>query len=94
VLERATILSSGREIGPGVLDVAGTRPSLSAAVTEEPSPPSMASLDEVQRRHIRHVLAATGGRIYGPRGAARILGMKPSTLQSRMKKLGVGATAG
>jgi transcriptional regulator with GAF, ATPase, and Fis domain len=53
----------------------------------------MASLDEVQRQHIRHVLAPTGGRIYGPRGAARVLGLKPSTLQSRMKKLGIAATA-
>jgi hypothetical protein len=35
------------------------------------------------------VLQATRGRIYGPGGAAEILGVKPSTLQSKMKKLGI-----
>ena len=96
VLERATILSRTRDLGPEVLDVSAA-PRPAAAV--EPSrahalpAPSMAPLDEVQRQHIKHVLAATNGRIYGPRGAARILGLKPSTLQSRMKKLGIAAAA-
>jgi transcriptional regulator with GAF, ATPase, and Fis domain len=49
----------------------------------------MPTLDEVQAAHIRDVLATTGGRIYGEGGAAQILGLKPSTLQSRMQKLGV-----
>jgi transcriptional regulator with GAF, ATPase, and Fis domain len=35
------------------------------------------------------VLDHTGGKVYGKGGAAEILGMKPSTLQSRMQKLGV-----
>jgi len=35
------------------------------------------------------VLQRTGGRIYGPGGAAELLAVKPSTLQSKMKKLGV-----
>jgi transcriptional regulator with GAF, ATPase, and Fis domain len=35
------------------------------------------------------VLALTKGRIYGAGGAAQLLGLKPSTLQSRMKKLGI-----
>jgi transcriptional regulator with GAF, ATPase, and Fis domain len=35
------------------------------------------------------VLQATDGRIYGAAGAAAILGMPPSTLQSKMKKLGI-----
>jgi len=47
------------------------------------------SLDEMQRRHIRRVLESTGGRIKGPGGAAEILGMKPSTLRSRMQRLGI-----
>jgi transcriptional regulator with GAF, ATPase, and Fis domain len=95
VLERATILSPGREIGPAVLDVTpGSRPAVASVAEEEPASPSMVSLDEVQRRHIRHVLAACGGRVYGPRGAARILGLKPSTLQSRMKKLGIPGVRG
>lgn len=38
----------------------------------------------------RRVLLATEGRVYGPGGAAEVLGVPPSTLQSRMKKLGLG----
>lgn len=47
------------------------------------------SLEEYERRYILRVLEHAGGRVSGERGAARILGMKPTTLQSRMKKLGI-----
>ncbi|MBN1273805.1 MAG: sigma 54-interacting transcriptional regulator [Candidatus Aminicenantes bacterium] len=47
------------------------------------------SLEEHESEYIREVLAKTKGVIYGPKGAARLLGLKPSTLQSRMKKLGI-----
>ncbi|MEA5113686.1 MAG: sigma 54-interacting transcriptional regulator [Geobacteraceae bacterium] len=47
------------------------------------------TLQEVELRHIIEVLQHTGGRIKGDNGAARILGMIPSTLTSRMKKLGI-----
>ena len=47
------------------------------------------TLEEVECRHIRDVLRHTGGRIKGEGGAAKILGMFPSTLTSRMKKLGI-----
>jgi formate hydrogenlyase transcriptional activator len=47
------------------------------------------SLEEFEKRYILEVLQQTRGAIYGPKGAAVILGLKPSTLQSRMKKLGV-----
>lgn len=46
-------------------------------------------LDEAVRRHIRKALEHSGGRIYGEAGAAALLGLKPTTLQSRMKKLGL-----
>jgi transcriptional regulator with GAF, ATPase, and Fis domain len=49
----------------------------------------VATLDEIQREHITRVLGLTEGKIYGHDGAARLLGLKPSTLQSRMKKLGI-----
>jgi transcriptional regulator with GAF, ATPase, and Fis domain len=48
-----------------------------------------ASLEELARKHIAHVLAQTDWRIEGPGGAAVILGLKPSTLRSRMLKLGI-----
>jgi len=52
---------------------------------------SVATLDENERAHIRRALAATNGRIHGPRGAANILDINPSTLRSRMEKLGIEA---
>ncbi|HKQ57337.1 MAG TPA: helix-turn-helix domain-containing protein, partial [Candidatus Eisenbacteria bacterium] len=47
------------------------------------------TLAEIEREAIERVLVQTGGRISGPRGAATVLGLKPSTLASRMQKLGV-----
>ena len=47
------------------------------------------SLDEVERRHIESVLDQTNWMIEGERGAAKILSMNPSTLRSRMQKLGI-----
>jgi transcriptional regulator with GAF, ATPase, and Fis domain len=46
-------------------------------------------LDEVQRNHILKALEHTGWRVSGSRGAAKLLGVKPTTLEARMKKLGV-----
>ena len=46
-------------------------------------------MNEVQRQHVARVLKRTDGKIYGDDGAAALLGLKPSTLQSRMKKLGL-----
>jgi transcriptional regulator with GAF, ATPase, and Fis domain len=46
-------------------------------------------MDEVQRRYIKRVLEITRGRIGGPGGAAEVLGMKRTTLQARMRKLGI-----
>ena len=45
--------------------------------------------EEMNRRYLRSVLRKTDGKIYGTDGAARLLGMKPTTLQSKLKKLGV-----
>ncbi len=47
------------------------------------------TLEESERMHIRQALAASGGRLYGRDGAAAVLGINPSTLRSRMKKLGI-----
>lgn len=47
------------------------------------------SLDDAMAEHIRPALQVCNGKIYGPDGAAAFLALKPSTLQSRMKKLGI-----
>jgi len=49
----------------------------------------LSTLDDVERQHILTVLKATDWRISGPNGAAKILGLNPSTLRSRLKKLGI-----
>ncbi len=43
----------------------------------------------MEAEHIRTVLDHTRGVVAGPRGAARILGLNPNTLRSRIEKLGV-----
>ena len=47
------------------------------------------NLDEVERNHVCRVLKSTRWRIRGNGGAAEILGLKPTTLEARIKKLGV-----
>jgi DNA-binding NtrC family response regulator len=84
VLERALILAPGEELGVEVIDLPGRR-RREARVREGELP----TLADATRQHIGRVLQLTQGRIYGPGGAAEILGVKPSTLQSKMKKLGM-----
>jgi transcriptional regulator with GAF, ATPase, and Fis domain len=47
------------------------------------------TLAAVERQHIVRVLQATQWTIEGPGGAARLLGLHPSTLRSRMRQLGI-----
>jgi transcriptional regulator with GAF, ATPase, and Fis domain len=82
VLERALLLAPGEQLGPEVIDLPGRRRREGRLRDGE-----LATLAEATRQHIGRVLQATRGRIYGPGGAAEILGLKPSTLQSKMKKL-------
>lgn len=51
--------------------------------------PELITLEEVEREHIRKTLSRTNGVLAGPKGAAARLGMKRSTLYSRMEKLGI-----
>jgi len=46
-------------------------------------------MEAAERKHIESVLASTGWVIEGSKGAAKILNMNPSTLRSRMRRLGV-----
>jgi len=79
VVERSMILSHGGALQPAL-------PEAGESMVEETH-----TLDEVQRRHIRRIVDACGGRISGPGGAAERLGMKPTTLRSRMERLGLTA---
>jgi formate hydrogenlyase transcriptional activator len=46
--------------------------------------------DDEVRSLLTRALAAAGGRIYGPQGAAALLGLKPTTLQGKLRKHGIG----
>ena len=49
----------------------------------------MKDIKNVERKHIREVLEESGWKIKGEANAASRLGLKPSTLRSRMKRLGI-----
>ncbi|RLB60529.1 MAG: Fis family transcriptional regulator, partial [Deltaproteobacteria bacterium] len=76
IVERSMIVNTG----PALRLVAPTNDEMPIDVA--------VTLDEVQRRHIQQVVEMAEGRISGPGGAAKILGLKPTTLRSRMERLG------
>jgi formate hydrogenlyase transcriptional activator len=100
-IERAVLLSPGKELRVPVSELksspaaagAGEDPSLSVASSSlTPSAPassSISTLEDAERQHILRALRQTEWRIAGPRGAAVVLGMKRTTLQARMRKLGI-----
>ena len=47
------------------------------------------TLEQMEKEYIIRILDNTGWRIEGHKGAARILGLNPSTLRTRMAKLGI-----
>ena len=85
VIQRAIIVSSGGVISENDICLAN--------FTDSPAAASMVSnetsLEAVEKEHILRILASTSWRIEGPRGAARALGLKPSTLRSRLQKLSI-----
>jgi len=79
-IERAVILSRGPVLNVSVADL---RPSADAVANTAPT------LEAAERDHILRVLAETNWMVGGPAGAAARLGLKRTTLQSKMKKLGI-----
>jgi formate hydrogenlyase transcriptional activator len=79
VIERAVITSAGSDLELMRGQLSADFAAADAATT----------LDDVQRAHIIDTLERTDWQVSGARGAANLLGMKPTTLESRMKKLGI-----
>jgi formate hydrogenlyase transcriptional activator len=84
VVERAMILATGKELTIPLPEPTGGSRARS----------SSARLEDIERDHIRRVLDATGWRIRGAGGAADRLGLAPTTLESRMIRLGLSRQHG
>ena len=80
VIERAVILSESSTLTLGEW-------FFKTNVPEESE--TLITLEEHERQYILQVLDHTGWKVSGDQGAAQILGLKPTTLESRMKKLGI-----
>ena len=77
VIERGMILSSGSTL------------CIDPVESKQSNLIQNRTLKEMERNHLMDVLESANWRIYGNKGAAEILDLKPSTLQYRMKKLGI-----
>jgi transcriptional regulator with GAF, ATPase, and Fis domain len=80
VIQRAIILSPDGVMSVNDISLSSAKPATASAGT---------TLEEVERNHIQRMLSNTLWRIEGRRGAAELLGLKPSTLRSRLRKLGI-----
>jgi transcriptional regulator with GAF, ATPase, and Fis domain len=96
VVERAVILATGGIITADAVRLEEQVPvaspgSTALAPAPDPAPPAdvVRSLMDVERAAIVEAIRAAQGRISGARGAAALLGLKPTTLHAKMKKLGV-----
>jgi transcriptional regulator with GAF, ATPase, and Fis domain len=94
VMDRAVLLGQGRALevakalgAGGPARTGAPAPQSPASVTPASEPP--AELDAAMSRHIEAALVRSFGRIEGPFGAARALGVNPHTLRARMRKLGI-----
>jgi formate hydrogenlyase transcriptional activator len=100
LIERAVLLSPGKELCIPLSELKDASGSAAAPGAEASSPftsyaasspltSSISTLEEAERQHILRALKQTQWRIAGPKGAASLLGMKRTTLQARMRKLGI-----
>src|SRR5690606_13387847 len=84
VIERSVIVTTGPALQLAEWATGQTTPVAPAAAAVAPQ-----AWMEVEREHIRRTLEAAGWKVSGAGGAAERLGLKPTTLEARMKKLGV-----
>ncbi|MGH0031647.1 MAG: sigma 54-interacting transcriptional regulator [Myxococcota bacterium] len=91
VIERAVITAKNGRLrldlpagarAPDAVEGASAAPGAGGILTEE-------ALRDLERENLRAAMEQAGGKIYGAGGAAELLGMKPTTLASRLERLGL-----
>ena len=93
VMERAVILASDGELQFALAQALAPEPvpkSLTPTATpESTAPATLAELKQTERALIESALKQTHGKIYGPQGAAALLGIRPTTLASKLSRMGI-----
>ncbi|WP_420135072.1 sigma 54-interacting transcriptional regulator [Rhodopseudomonas sp.] len=91
VIERATILAQNGKLRFDLPEPSGSHSPSSGKQKIEPRPAVMtaAELRDLERTNIMAALRACNGKVFGPDGAAAMLDIKPTTLASRIKALGI-----
>jgi formate hydrogenlyase transcriptional activator len=89
IIERSVIVSEGPELVLPEQIISETVDSRKQNESTEMAAPKPQDLVEVEKEHILKTLEETGWRIEGQRGTAQLLGINPSTLRTRIKKLGI-----
>ena len=94
VLERAVIVSRGRQLELNLPDATATPVRTEAPRPEEaPRYRTEAEMRELERANLVAALTAASWRVSGPAGAAKLLGIKPTTLNSRLRAMNVDVPA-
>ena len=90
VIERAVIVSSGDRLNLDLKTGSGEKqmPENTAGM-KQPEVLTEQEMRELERRNIELALKQCEGKIYGPKGAARLLDLPPTTLSTRVKSLGI-----
>jgi len=88
IIERAVIVANSdtiklKDLTPVITDESSNK---------QKNPKQITSLEDAERSHILKALKHTNWQIHGSNGAAELLGMNPSTLRSRIKKLSITKT--
>ncbi|MDT3295517.1 sigma 54-interacting transcriptional regulator [Shewanella sp. SP2S2-6] len=94
VLERAIIQQPSGPLDFGFLaphqgEEITTQANQTVIIDPNYASDKLVPLDVMTRKYISHALRITGGKLYGPGGAAELLDINANTLRSKMKKLGI-----
>jgi formate hydrogenlyase transcriptional activator len=87
LMERSVIVSEGHALSVPLTELRGPARATAAAPDRSPDSTADHSLDNAERQHIIRILRETKGVLSGPDGAAHRLGLKRTTLQSKMQRL-------